>query len=362
MYLQVIRYASHSKSRTTLALDIYQDPGPILQELNQPTHKMPSASFYWDAFRQCFFLPAPAFTEQNLPDQTGRVFIVTGGYAGVGKELSKILYQKNGTVYIAGRSKDKYETAISEIKKAHPSADGRLEFLQLDLADLSSIKESAETFMKKEQRLDVLTNNAGVMTPPPNSLSKQGHELQMGTNCLGPFLFSSFLTPLLEKTAKTSAPGSVRVTWAASLATLAAPTNGVEFNAQSDSPKIHKAQTTNYAQSKASNVLLAQEYQRHYGSSGIVSNAWNPGNLKSELQRHLSGPEHLVASLISYDVKYGAYTELFAGWSDDAGRTEHAGKYIGPWGRFIALRDDIKDSQSGAKFWDWCEKETKSFQ
>lgn len=323
---------------------------------------MPSAAFIWDAFRQCFFLPSPTLTEQNLPDQTGRVFIVTGGYAGVGKELSKILYSKNGTVYIAGRSKEKADAALEEIKKAHPSADGRLEFLHLDLADLASIKDSVAEFTKKEQRLDVLTNNAGVMTPPPGSLAKQGHELQMGTNCLGPFLFSTLLAPLLEKTAKSSTPGSVRVTWAASLATLAAPTGGVEFDSQSESPKVHKDQTKNYGQSKASNVLLANEYQRRFGNSGIVSNAWNPGNLKSELQRHLSVPEHLIATFISHDVRLGAYTELFAGWSADAGKAENLNKYIGPWGRFVALREDIKTSDQGSKFWDYCERETKNYQ
>lgn len=78
---------------------------------------------------------------------------------GVGKELCKILYQHNGTVYVAGRSEDKYKTAAEEIKKAHPSSDGRLEFLHLDLADMATIKKSAEDFMKREQRLDVLTNS-----------------------------------------------------------------------------------------------------------------------------------------------------------------------------------------------------------
>jgi len=323
---------------------------------------MPSASFYWDAFRQCFFLPAPTLTEQNLPDQTGRVFIVTGGYAGVGKELAKILYQKNGTVYLAGRSKDKGDAAIVAIKEAHPTTDGRLEFLHVDLADLASIKESVATFMKKEQRLDVLTNNAGVMTPPAGSKSEQGHELQMGTNVLGPVLFTRLLTPLLEKTAASSTPGSVRVTWAASLATAAAPTGGVEFDPQSGNPKVHKAQTSNYAQSKASNVLLAYEYQRRHGSSGIVSNSWNPGNLKSELQRHMSVPEATITGLIVHDTRYGAYTELFAGWSADAAKAENLNKYIGPWGRFVALRDDIKTFEQSSKLWDWCERETKSFE
>ncbi len=89
-----------------------------------------------DAFYQCFFIPKPTLTEQNLPDQSGRVFIITGGYAGCGKELAKIVYSKNGTVYVAGRSQGKADAAIEEIKKAHPSSDGRLEFLKVDLADL----------------------------------------------------------------------------------------------------------------------------------------------------------------------------------------------------------------------------------
>jgi retinol dehydrogenase 12 len=91
-----------------------------------------------DAISQCFFIPKPTLTEENLPNQAGRVFIVTGGYAGCGKALSQILYSKNGTVYVAGRSKEKADQAIEEIKKAHPSSDGRLEFMKVDLADLVS--------------------------------------------------------------------------------------------------------------------------------------------------------------------------------------------------------------------------------
>lgn len=115
-------------------------------------------SIWADAFKQCYFIPTPTLTEQNLPDQSGRVCIVTGGYAGCGKELSKILYGKNATVYVAGRSEEKGKNAIEEIKKTHPSSDGRLEFLKVDLSDLNTIKGSAEEFMRREQRLDVLTN------------------------------------------------------------------------------------------------------------------------------------------------------------------------------------------------------------
>lgn len=106
-----------------------------------------------------------------------QVFIVTGGYVGVGYALSKILYQRNGTVYVAGRSKEKAEKAISALQEEVYDSSGRLEFLQLDLADLPTVPKSAADFMSRESRLDVLVNNAGVMTPPAGSKTSQvsGH-------------------------------------------------------------------------------------------------------------------------------------------------------------------------------------------
>lgn len=287
---------------------------------------------------------------------------MTGGYSGCGKELCKFLYQKNGTVYIAGRRKEAADSAMKEIKEFAPSSDGRLEFLHLDLSDLPSIKNSAEDFMKREQRLDVLTNNAGVMTPPKGSVTPQNFELQMGTNCLGPFLFTKLLTPVLKRTAENQPAGSVRVTWAASLATMGAPKGGVNLNEKGE-PKVFGDRVRDYAQSKACNTLLAREYQARIGDeAGIVSNTWNPGNLKTPLQRHQTSIEGFVTNFLTYEPKYGGYTELFAGWSPEAGTKENRGKYIGPWGRFVALRSDIKNNTDGArKFWEYCESETKQY-
>lgn len=87
---------------------------------------------------------------------------MTGGYSGVGYELSKILYEHGGSVYIAGRSNTKGENAIAEIREAAPKSYGRLEVLSIDLSDMSSVKAAAATFLAKESRLDVLVNNAGV--------------------------------------------------------------------------------------------------------------------------------------------------------------------------------------------------------
>jgi retinol dehydrogenase-12 len=98
---------------------------------------------------------------------------VTGGASGIGFLLAKLLYQVNGTVNIAGRSQEAGTMAIERIKSQCPDSKGRLEFLLLDLADLSSIKKSADEFLARERRLDVLWHNAGVMFPPAGSKTKQ---------------------------------------------------------------------------------------------------------------------------------------------------------------------------------------------
>lgn len=322
---------------------------------------------------QSAFIANPPFTEKELPDQRGKVHIVTGGYSGVGLELVKILYAANATVYVAGRSADKANKAIEAVKHAHPegSTGGRVEFLQLDLAHLASIKKSADEFAAREQRLDVLTNNAGVMFPPKGSKSEEGHELQMGTNCLGPFLFTQLLLPLLRKTAASSPPGSVRVTWAASVAIdLLSPAHGVDLDeANGGAPKVLSTPQQNYGQSKSGNVLLGTEFARRYRDDGIVSASWNPGNLYTELYRHTGPVERVVARSMLYPSIKGAYTELYAGWSPDI-NMENSGCLVVPWGRIqtprAGIEEGIKRKDEGGlgvaeKFWEWCEKEMKAY-
>ena len=98
---------------------------------------------------------------------------MTGGASGLGFLLAKFLYQVNGTVYIAGRSHAAGTKAIEIIKSQCLDSKGRLEFLHLDLADLSATKKSANEFLARERRLDVLWHNAGVMFPPAGSKTKQ---------------------------------------------------------------------------------------------------------------------------------------------------------------------------------------------
>lgn len=320
------------------------------------------------AVDQSIRIPKATLTEANLPDQSRKVFIVTGGYSGVGFELSKILYRKNGTVYIAGRDPEKGAKAVLALRADCPASVGRLEFLPLDLADLSSIKVSADLFKSKEDRLHVLTNNAGVMRPPVGSKTKQGHELQMGTNCIGPLMFTMQLLPLLQATAAVEPESTVRVTWASSVFTdLTAPKFGVELGSDG-SPKVHDQRTVDYGQSKAGNVLISSEFARRYKSDGIVSVAWNPGNLRTDLLRHFHPVERFITWILGHDAIHGAHTELYAGWSSDI-TPEHTGSYIKPWGRLSRPRSDIETAYVGGLeggrsvaevFWNWCETQAQA--
>ena len=314
------------------------------------------------------FPPSPTLTEQNLPNQKGRVFIVTGGASGVGLELATFLFQAGGRVYIAGRSQDNAQRAIQSIKSSvHDTLSaGQLEYLPLDLSDLATIKDSVEEFRSKESKLDVLWNNAGVSLPPIGSVSKQGHELQIGTNCLGPFLFTKLLLPLLQASAQSSPPGAVRVVWTSSqIVDMSAPKGGL-ITADLTSPP--KDKTQNYVTSKTGNWFLASELAREVGSNGILSVTQNPGNLKTNLLRHASTLMRLASSPVLHKAKMGAYTELWAGLSPEL-TMESNGAYVIPWGRVHPsprkdLLDALKDGEGeggtgqASTFREWCEKQT----
>jgi len=116
----------------------------------------------------------PTYTENNIPSLVGKVFIVTGGNAGVGLEIVKILYAKGGTVHIASRSLSKIEAEIQSIKALHKGSPGQLKSLHLDLSDLTMIPTCVSAFLAQESRLDVLFNNAGISGVPAGSVSAQG--------------------------------------------------------------------------------------------------------------------------------------------------------------------------------------------
>ncbi|KAF4973340.1 hypothetical protein FSARC_318 [Fusarium sarcochroum] len=312
--------------------------------------------------------PAPTFTEKDLHDLSGKVYVITGSNTGIGKELATILYSKNAKVYIAARNESKALAAIESIRQEHPSSNGSLPFLHLELDDLPQVSKAARKLLSQESRIDVLFNNAGVMNVPPGSVTKQGYELTMGTNNLGHYLFTELVTPRLVETAKIAPKDSVRVIWLGSIWTYAAPKDGMDFGnldyKQKDESKFYK-----YHVSKAGAYYEAADYAFKHKKDGIISVALNPGNLKTDLQRHNSAMARRIKGTLSHSPIYGAYTELFAGLSPDV-TMEKTGGWIVPWGRFGVPREDLErgarpTSEGGTgmaqKWTAWLEEQVKPY-
>ncbi len=133
----------------------------------------------------------------KIPDQRGRVVIVSGSSSGIGYEAARVLANKNATVAIAVRNLQKGNAALDKIKAGYQDADVRV--IKLDLANLESIRNFAAEFKSNYSRLDLLINNSGVMMPP-YSKTIDGFELQFGTNHLGHFALTGLLMDLIEKT------------------------------------------------------------------------------------------------------------------------------------------------------------------
>ena len=318
-----------------------------------------------------FFPPSPILTEKNLPSQEGKVFIVTGGASGICYELVSILYHAGAKVYLAGRSEPNARRAFASIRAAGPAdfSPGEIRFLPLDLADLNSVKAAAASVRGRESRLDVLWNNAAVSLPPAGSVSVQGHELQLATNCLGPWLLAQQLLPLLRLTASLEPPGAGRVVWSSSIVVdLSAPPNGGDFAASNAQSSLNDRQA-NYAFSKTGNWFLAAELARAEGSHGILSVTQNPGNLWTDLTRHERWMAWLARPLL-YPARMGVYTELWAGLAPELGMEANGG-YVVPWGRLHpAPRPDLvealKSRDDGGtgraeEFRRWCEQRTEAF-
>lgn len=317
-----------------------------------------------------FFPPRPTFTEKDVPSLVGKVFIVTGGNAGIGFELVKIIYSKGGTVYIAGRSSSGIAAAIESIRSTYPESRGQLKSLSLDLSDLTTVPTCASTFLAQESRLDVLWNNAGIAQAPPGSLSVQGYETHMGTNCLGPFLLTKLLLPVLTHTAQSSPKAGVRIVFTSSgIIDMTGPAGGVSL-AELAPSNNSQDKNRNYSASKAGNWFLASEFDRRLRKDGVVCVTQNPGTLKTKGWDRVPWMFLFLFKPVMHEAKLGAYTELWAGLSQDV-KCEDGGRYGIPWGRWhtsprVDILESLKSKEEGgtglaAEFWKWCEEQTKEY-
>ena len=165
--------------------------------------------------------------DKDIPDLSGQVIIVTGGNAGLGHETIRQLAKHNpARIYLAARSKQKATAAIKSLKESDPHASP-ITFLHLDLASLESVKSAVKEFLDSEFRLDILINNAGIMIVP-EGLTKEGNEIQFGTNVIGPALFTQLLQPTIRQTVKLNP--EARVVNLSSASEQMAPKNIYEFS------------------------------------------------------------------------------------------------------------------------------------
>ncbi|KAI6137903.1 hypothetical protein BKA82DRAFT_4261540 [Pisolithus tinctorius] len=273
------------------------------------------------SFLSEFVPPRPKFTTDDIPDLTGKVVLVTGANAGIGKETARVLLTKNA------------KAALKELKE-RIGRDAHL--LKLNLANLRSIKEASEEFLSKETQLHVLFNNAGVMHPPVELLTDDGYDLQFGTNVLGHFYLTKLLLPILLSTAKSSPAGTVRVVNTSSTAHWF---GSLDFDTFKDTPKRRAQHAVSlYCQSKAANVVFSAELYRRYGDQGIVSTSANPGLSRIFLR-----------GVVLYQVSDGALTQLYAGTSlETAGL---GGQHFVPWAR---------DPQLGKELWTYLEEQVEN--
>ncbi|EMD32477.1 hypothetical protein CERSUDRAFT_118808 [Gelatoporia subvermispora B] len=308
-------------------------------------------SLYWQLAKQSF-PPKSTFSTNHIPDLTGRVIIVTGGNTGVGKETIKALLEHNAKVYMASRSKEKAEAAIQDLKE---QTGKEAIFLQLDLSNLAAIKKAAEEFLSKEHELHVLFNNAGVMWPPLDWLTDDGYDMQFGTNVLGHWYFTELLMPALLAGKETAPDGHARVVTTSS---SGAYLYTVNWETLRDSPARKKLSPQQlYFQSKFLNVVVAREVAKRYGDKGIISLSCNPGNLKTDLQRHLGGFQKKILQSMLYPAHMGALTQLWGGLMPEP--AQHNGEFLIPWARFGTCRPEAYDDALGEKVWSYLQEQVK---
>jgi NAD(P)-dependent dehydrogenase (short-subunit alcohol dehydrogenase family) len=215
------------------------------------------------------------WTTADIPDQTGRVAVVTGANTGLGYETAAALAAKGAHVVLAVRNLDKGKEAARRIEQATPGAEVGLQ--ELDLTSLDSVRSAAEQLESEHDAIDLLINNAGVMFTP-KSTTKDGFELQFGTNHLGHFAFTGLL---LDRVL--AAPGS-RVVTVSSVGHRFAR-QGIRFDDLQWDRDYSRVGA--YGQAKLANLLFTYELQRRLAGSQTIATAAHPGGSRTELTRNL---------------------------------------------------------------------------
>ncbi|KAH9203363.1 retinol dehydrogenase [Leptodontidium sp. 2 PMI_412] len=300
----------------------------------------------------------PSFNpDKDIPDLSGKVILVTGGNAGLGKQTILELSKHNPAhIFLTARSESKAQAAIEDIRKAVPSA-APITYLNLDLTSFDSIKKAVREFLGQSPQLHILINNAGIMGSPAGT-TKDGYEIQFGTNHVGHALLTKLLLPTLERTAAATTPfQDIRIITIASSEEARSPaTNTYEF----DKLKTDMSSTptlVRYGISKIANIHYARALSRRHPN--IRSISIHPGmvdtNLKSGIVASwpLMRPFLPLVGLLSTNVRNGANNQLWAAVSPDA----KSGEFYFPVGVTGKGSKQSRDKALEDALWNWTEKE-----
>jgi NAD(P)-dependent dehydrogenase (short-subunit alcohol dehydrogenase family) len=290
------------------------------------------------------------WTFNDIPDQTGRTVIVTGANTGIGRETARMLALKGAHVVLACRNQDKGRAALEQIMVEKPAGSAAVE--TLDLSDLDSVAGFAAAFERTHQRLDLLINNAGVMVPPLGR-TRQGFELQFGTNHLGHFALAARLLPLVQRTQR------ARIVVVSS---GAQHFGRIDFDDLNWERRPYRAWAA-YCQSKLANMLFALELQRRLSTAGsdVRATAAHPGWTATDLQR-TAGAARLLNPLFAMRPADGALPTLRAATDSTAA----GGSYWGPSRMFemsgppvkARISDRAKDAGVASRLWEVSERLT----
>lgn len=302
------------------------------------------------------------WTTRDIPPQAGRFAIVTGANSGIGYESALALAAAGADVVLAARSPAKGEAAVARIKALTPGA--KVAFRRLDLADLGSVRSFAAAIADEHPTLDLLVNNAGVMAPQVRQQTRDGFELQFGTNYLGHFALTAHLLPLLRRGDR---PRVVHVS------SLAARRGRIAFDDLQRTRRYRPFPV--YGQSKLANLMFALELQRRSDAAGwgLMSNAAHPGASATALfanvpTRDARTPLGLrftrwLAPFLSQSAADGALPTLYAATAPLA----RGSGYYGPDG-FYELKGNVApakivapalDPAAAARLWDVSQELTR---
>ncbi|CAG8742616.1 25362_t:CDS:10, partial [Dentiscutata erythropus] len=286
------------------------------------------------------------FSENFVKEKLGANIFMTGGNTGIGIITVRELARKNAHVFVASRSKDRGESAVELIKEE--TKNDAVEFLQLDLQSLNSVKIAAETFLARNLPLHILVNNAGI-SATPFATTVDGIQDQFGTNHIGHFV--------------TSAPSRI-VNVSGGLHKLISSPAGIEFEKLNDP----EAQTPfqRYSQSKLANILFTLELNKRLSGTNVYCNSLHPGVIKTELSRGVVAdwgfwikPIIYIFSLFLLSPDDGALTQLYCATSPEIEEKNLRGLYFEPFGEVGEPATQAKDEELAKKLWDFSENFVK---